>query len=354
MMNSIKVISTGIIDDRDCAFPGATQLPDGTILCSYGRGGGPEGTGETDFSRSTDNGKTWSLAGTILPATESPFSSNYLKLSSSMDGRRIYAYGAKSYRKPSEPFGVGKIEPVLSVSDDGGGIWSEPSVLPNNHNCPLEISHSICVTSEGLLLAPAALLPDADHFGESVIALISEDGGKRWDEETVIFKDPNGKHGYFEQKVTEYVPGKLIATAWTVTLGDYQDCENSFALSSDGGRTWGAPVSTGIMGQTMTPIPIGGNRLLVLYNRRYGEQGIVMLLVEFTESTWIIEWEGMLYDSDSNRDRAVQVGDGVKEFEEFAFGFPTAIRLNDNTFLATHWCKEAGSYVLRWTKLRLN
>ena len=33
----------------------------------------------------------------------------------------------------------------------------------------------------------------------------------------------------------------------------------------------------------MTPVALGGDRLLVLYNRRYGDQGIVMLLVTFTD-----------------------------------------------------------------------
>ena len=30
----------------------------------------------------------------------------------------------------------------------------------------------------------------------------------------------------------------------------------------------------------MTPVWLGGDRLLVLYNRRYGRQGIVMLVVQ--------------------------------------------------------------------------
>ncbi len=351
---NIEITASGIIDDRDCAFPGATQLPDGTILCSYSaEGDGPEALGRTDFSESVDGGITWKLRGTIMEVTRNPFSSNSLKLSRSMDGKRIYAYGTRSYRKPDEPFGVGANESVLLFSDDNGGTWSEPQVLPNPYNCPLEISHSLCVTHEGLLLAPAALLTDAEHLGEAVIARISEDDGCSWPIETVIFKDPEGKRGYFEQKITEYAPGKLIATAWTVTLGDYKDCENSYALSEDGGRTWSEPKLTGIMGQTMTPVPLGNNRLLVLYNRRYGRQGIVMLIVSFNESAWDIEWEGILYDAAGIRDRIMQSGNGIDEFADFAFGFPTAICLNDGSFLATFWCKENGKYIIRYNKLRI-
>ena len=41
------------------------------------------------------------------------------------------------------------------------------------------------------------------------------------------------------------------------------------------------------------------------------------------------------------------------ELDEFAFGFPTAIRLHDGSFLATHWCLEDGICGIRWVKLHV-
>jgi len=187
-----------------------------------------------------------------------------------------------------------------------------------------------------------------------VLVAISDDSGKTWLKHAVVFEDPNKQFGYFEQKLAQIDPGKLMAVCWTVTLGDMQDQPNSFTISTDNGSTWAPPRSTGIMGQTMTPIPLGSDRLLVLYNRRYGEQGIVMLLVTFTDEAWHIEYEGILYDAHAQRSRPTNTESAMDEMEVFAFGFPTAIQLQDGTFLATHWSKEHSKFGIRWTKLRVD
>ena len=104
----------------------------------------------------------------------------------------------------------------------------------------------------------------------------------------------------------------------------------------------------------MTPIPLGGDRLLVLYNRRYGEQGVVMSLVTFTEDAWTVHYEDLLYDANARRERPEGLESGVDEFDAFEFGFPTAIPLQDGSHLATHWCKEGERFGVRWTKLRVD
>ncbi len=103
----------------------------------------------------------------------------------------------------------------------------------------------------------------------------------------------------------------------------------------------------------MTPIPLGGDRLLVLYNRRYGEQGIIMNLVTFTEDAWTVHDENVMYDARAQRDRTAGHASGVDELASFQFGFPTAILLQDGSYLATHWCVENGVCGIRWTKLRI-
>lgn len=353
-MAMIEILGTDRLDERDSAFPQAVQLDDGDILCSFSVGGGPEVHGGTDWARSSDGGETWRLEGTILAPTADPKSSNFLKLTRSPDGTTVYAYGARLYRGVGQKFGDSKTEAVLCTSRDGGQTWSEPRVIPIPADCPLEISHGLLTLSSGRLLAPAASLPDKQRLGEQVIVTISDDGGQTWPTHGVVFEDPEGKHGYFEQKLAELSPGRVLATAWTVTLGSVEDRPNSFAVSNDDGATWGPVRSTGISGQTLTPIPLGGDRLLVLYNRRYGQQGIVMALVTFTEDEWVCHHEGLMYDAQCKRDRPTDLASGVDEFDTFAFGFPTAIRLHDGAILATHWCQEDGAFGIRWTKLRID
>src|SRR5690606_34555665 len=111
---------------------------------------------------------------------------------------------------------------------------------------------------------------------------------------------------------------------------------------------------TGIRGQTMSALPLGNDRLLILYNRRYGQQGIVMAIVSFTETAWTVHEEALMYDAKSQREGPAAGSSGVDELADFQFGYPTAIPLTDGTYLATHWCVEQGVCGIRWTKLAID
>lgn len=347
-----QILHTGRLDERDSAFPEAVCLPNGEILCSFSVGGGQFVHGGTDWARSRDHGLTWELEGTLLPPTVDPPSANFLKLSLSPDGKTVYAYGTRYWGDPDEKFGERRGEAILCRSTDNGHSWSPPEIIPMP-DCPLEISHSLRPLSSGRLLAPTGLLVSKDRLGEEVLVAISDDGGKTWPHRRTVFRDPAGKMGYWEQKLVDLGQGRLLAVAWTVSLGDYRDQPNSFVISHDHGWTWSEPRSTGIRGQTMTPISLGGNRLLVLYNRRYGAQGVVAVFVTFDEHRWQVEQEFLLYDARAYRDGPASGHSGVDELASFQFGFPTAIALQDGTWLATHWCVEQGVCGIRWTKFRI-
>ncbi|MGY8734168.1 MAG: hypothetical protein ACKVK0_18705, partial [Pirellulales bacterium] len=98
---------------------------------------------------------------------------------------------------------------------------------------------------------------------------------------------------------------------------------------------------------------LSDDRLLVLYNKRQGEQEIRMCLVTWTDQTWTVHHESTMYNAESFYERDSSVESGIDEFDDFAFGYPTAIKLNDGTFLATHWCHEHGKCVIRWTRLKV-
>lgn len=348
-MPQVHILGTGRIDDRDSAYPQAIQLSGGDLLCSYSVGGGPAIHGGTEWSRSTDGGTTWQVRGVILPAGGPPPSTNALKLTLSVDGQTIYAYGSRLFREIGQKFGEGRREAVLCTSQDFGTTWSAPQQVPMPVDDPLEVSHGVLPLSSGRLLAPAGTLPSKDRLGERVYVAISDTGGSHWPMHSVVFEDPNRKLGYFEHKLAEIAPGRVLATAWTVTLGDVKDRPNSFAISNDDGAKWGPAHFTGINGQTLTPVPLGDDRLLVLYNRRYGRVGVVMNLVTFTNDSWTIHDEAMMYDAESSQRSHSRLG--VESFDTFQFGFPTAIRLRDGTILATHWCREDGCFGIRWTRL---
>ena len=135
-------------------------------------------------------------------------------------------------------------------------------------------------------------------------------------------------------------------------MGEYSDLEDHFTISEDGGVTWGPLQSTGIRGQTMTPIWLGADRLLVLYNRRYGKQGVIACLVRFTDTSWTVDCEQTLWDARASRE-APEDADGINELETFAFGLPSAIALDRETLLCVHWCKEQEKFGIRWTRIHV-
>ena len=347
-MPNIKILSTGRIDERDSAFPQAVQLPNGNVLCSFSVGGGQSVTGGTDWARSTDGGETWTVEGTILPATSNPETTNSLKLTISPNGGTIYAYGARSLKDPT---GEARRDPVFCHSTDGGHTWSAPQVVPKPNSVGLGISHGILTLSSGRLLAPA-VIHEEGRLGDRTVTAISDDGGKTWPIHTVVFKDANKERGYLELKLAELGPRRLVATCWTTDLSGGPDHEDSFSISNDDGSTWTVPTSTGIMGQTMTPVPLGQDRLLVLYNRRYRVPALMMALATFTDDTWTVHHERVMYDPLTSGS-SDQIATGKDEWTQFEFGFPTAIPLQDGTHLATHWSKEGGKFGVRWTKLQV-
>ncbi len=349
----IEILGSGRLDDRESAFPQAVQLACGDLLCSFAVGNGPYAEGGTDLARSTDGGLNWMLEGTVLARCDQTGASNHLKLSLCADKKTVYAYGCRQIRQPDSVFGQFFTEPIFCRSTDQGRTWSAPQVIPLKREGNFEISHGILPLASGRLLAPAATLPARDRLGEKVVVGISDDGGDSWPAQAVVFHDPEGRLGFFEHKLAEVRPGLILAVCWTVTLGDAADQPNHFAWSTDDGSTWSSPVSTSIMGQTMTPVPLGGDRLLVLYNRRYGEQGIVMLLVTFTDDAWEVHHESLLFDARSTRQRLADL-DGRDELNLFEFGFPTALRLDNGEFLATYWAKQQGRFGINWTKLAVH
>jgi len=347
-MPSIEVLGSGRIDERDSAFPQAVQLPNGDVLCSFSVGGGPAVTGGTDWARSTDGGESWKVEGTVLAPTTDPVTSASLKLSLSPDGRTLYAYGARS-TKPAD--GAERRDPVLCRSTDDGRTWSAPLVVPKPAEVNVGISHGVLPLASGRLLAPV-ILHGEGRPGERVVVALSDDDGETWPEHSPVFDDLKREYGYLEIKLAEIDAHRVIAATWTTTLDGGTDFADSFSISRDQGATWAAPKSTGIMGQTMTPVPLGGNRLLAVYNRRYGVPAIVAALVTFTDNAWTVHQEIEIFSPTSGRP-TLQQGSGEDEWAQFEFGFPTAIRLNDGNILATHWSKEAGKFGVRWTKLKV-
>ncbi|MFA6714057.1 MAG: sialidase family protein [Victivallaceae bacterium] len=352
-MGLIKIIETKCINQNDSAFPTIVRLLGGDLICGFNAGGGPEVTGGSFCSRSADNGNTWKDNGCILPRTEKPVTVNSMRLSMTGDGR-VLAYGQRNYLQgENTKFGTLKNEAVFCVSDSYCRLWSEVKVIPHTHSCPLEISNPIVVLADGRWLAPAALLPDAEHLGERVIVSESCDEGKSWNNEYTVFADAKREKGFFEQKIIETEPGKLLAFAWTVKMGCYSDLCNHLAWSYDGGISWREAMPTTIRGQTLSPFWLGRNRFLLVYNYRHSPQGIKLALADIADSECKILAETFLWRPVYDKNATTAYKNGIESFDAFSFGLPSVISIGSKEFLAVFWSKENDTYGINSIKFSL-
>ena len=351
-MPTIEILDTGHIDRSDSAFATLVRLDNGDIVCGFSRGGGAHALGDTHCARSTDGGKSWEYLGVILERDKDPVRTNHLRLSRTADGV-ILAYGQRDMKEVA-PEGTRRLgcDPVLCRSLDSGSTWSEPEVIPFHIPGPYEISNPIIVTADGRWLAPAATLYEG-RYGERVVLHESADQGATWPNMYTVFQDPGSGIGYLEQKLIETEPGRMAAFAWVQDFTNDTDLKNAYSVSADGGRTWNGPYPTGIQGQTMTPVWLGRDRYLILYNKRFGEQSIQMCLARISGSSWSLEHESTLFDGRARLELTEEVS-SQEQIGLIQFGYPMGLVLSDDTVLTVHWCAEDGVCGIRWTRLRVH
>lgn len=343
----MRVLERGTIDDNGSAFAQVAMMGDGALLCTFSNAGGQFATGGTSQSRS-DDGRTWSEAEVIFPATRSPRSTNFLKPTRSRATGTVFAYGARQSQPDGTVFDDRRYDAVLIRSDDDGRTWQEPTVVPFPTRA-LEISHGILALASGRLLAPAATT-EPGRLGERVLVAISDDDGLSWPDHATALVDPDEQLGFLEQKLTLLDDGRILATSWAVSLDDCTDRPNHFSLSDDDGQTWSVPKSMGIDGQTLSAVHLGGERFLLAYNRRYGDQGVVVALATFGGEEWKVDQDLLAYDPASQRTGRVAQS-LADEMLDFAFGFPTLTRLKDSTVLLTYWSVEGDRCGIRWAHI---
>ncbi len=100
-----------------------------------------------------------------------------------------------------------------------------------------------------------------------VIALRSYDRGRSWPEYVGVINNYANHIIYWEQKIIELEGNRLLSVAWVFNEATGKDLPNQYAISEDGGRHFGPPQSTGLLGQTLTPIRLEDDRILSIYRR---------------------------------------------------------------------------------------
>lgn len=347
---------------RQASFPSLVLLPGGEMLCAFGVGSGFESAdNHTELARSVDGGRTWALAGAVFAeGTDRPTSCN-LRISRMQDGELI-AFGVRADRRRadeglSNPETQGFVETELLQfrSADDGRTWAGPQIVaPPLVGPSFELCSPVIALRDGRRLWPTSTWKgwDGDNpSGMKAIALVSRDAGRTWPDYVDVMNGVAEDVIYWEQKLVELDDSRLLAVCWTHDLAAGADRQVHYALSVDGGRSFGPPRPTGLHGQTSTPIPLGEGRLVCVY-RRTDRPGLWASYARLDGDVWVNEAElGLWGHAQPGAANSVDGANLSRSFTTLKFGLPAGVVLPDRDVYVAFWCVEDCLYVIRWVRI---
>lgn len=371
-MTKISLLKTGLIYRNpkphvrsiQAYFPSVAMMSNGELLATLALGQAFESAdSHTYLARSPDQGRTWNLEGRIYPGTPERLTSDYCRLTPLPDGRAA-AFMIRSDRfshadeglTNSATLGFVPTELLLLRSNDSGRTWSAPiPIRPPLVGPAFEICCPIIVLQDGRWIIPTQTWPGWDGScpnGIRMVALVSPDQGRTWPEYWNVMHAPSEKRVFFwESKITELKDGRLLAVAWVYDDLAKADRPNHYSLSSDGGKNWTPPRSTGLQGQTLAPLALADGRILCVY-RRMDKPGLWANISRLKGDGWINETELPLWGHQA-QELTATTRNMVHNFNVLRFGAPCMVGLADQTILVAFWCYEDCVANIRWITLAL-
>jgi hypothetical protein len=256
--------------NRSFIGPGTILLENGDILMAAPWGRPPTNFEQLAAQfpvpmlyRSRDGGRTWQEQGRInmewkLTAMMSDGGITFLRL---QDGRLAML----THRHVERLKGGGV--PVFSTSQDDGATWTPARLLVHEDSIHYVMNDRMIQLRSGRLLVPTCH-PDGtyEYEGDAVVArcFISDDLGENWrlSSDAGIARLPGDQRGMAEPCVAEVDGGRLLMVARTGSGCKYA------SWSEDGGDTWSTPEPTTLVAAcsslTLKTLPDG--RLIVFYN----------------------------------------------------------------------------------------
>lgn len=342
------------------AGPRLVRTADGGLACSFVA---QSGLGVNDFTpmlaRSSDGGRTWGEARPIWPELIGKYSI-FGSISRGLGGRHLFFGSRTVIESPGELFwsdalqGLKANELVWSESKDDGRTWSPFRVIPQPVAGSAEAPGALCETRSGGLVccyAPYRTFdPALQVETNQIVSLASDDGGRTWRAGRMV-TFPNPKANGAEAWVVELSDGRILGTSWHINPG--VDEPNAFALSSDGGFSWGPTQSTGILGQSTSLAPWRDGEALFIYNqRRHGDIGVWLARVRPEGDQFGIQSNARIWAAPRPAQDPTKTSH--ESWTNFSFGEPAAVVLPDDTVLVALWTSPAaGGGEIRAVKVSL-
>lgn len=345
-------------------FPSVVSMDNGEMLATAVLGEAFEAPNlRTHLFRSSDLGETWSHEGPLYPGVKGRVLSDASRVTA-LPGGNLVVFTVRHDRADHpdegltnpETLGFVPTELLLFRSDDYGRTWEEPAVLePPLEGPSFELCSPITVLRDGRWMLPTSTWQAWDGHcpnGIRTIALVSCDEGRTWPDYCNVMVEPGAKTYFWESKIVELPDGALLAMAWAYDAVAEKDRPNQYAVSRDGGKTWSPPASTGLLGQTLTPMGLENGRVLCIY-RRVDTPGLWACLAHLDGARWVTGEQTPLWGAEA-RGLTGTSGNMSQNFTVLRFGAPCVTRCPDGTLFVAFWCYEDCVSVIRWFKIAVD
>lgn len=368
---SISVLGSGLIyrnlkphlRSEHAYFPSVVVMANGEMLALLVLAQAFESVDmHTYVARSTDDGESWRLEKPIYPGTTNRLTSDSCRVTALPDGE-VVAFMVRADRTdhPDEglanPANLGFVPTELLIfrSIDYGRTWTQPeAIIPPLVGPSFELCCPITPLQDGRWILPTSTWRNWEGEapnGMRMVALVSHDRGKTWPEYMSVMGEAQSPIIYWESKIVEFPDGRLLATAWAYDEAAAKDLPNQYAISTDGGQTWSAPVDTGLLGQTGTPFVLGDDRIIYVY-RRIDQPGLWANVVRLEGEQWINETETPIWGAGIDGLTSTSE-DMYRNFTVLRFGAPCISQLLNGDLFVAFWCVEDCVSNIRWYKLRV-
>jgi len=267
--------------------PAVLRLKTGSLALVFKGPGKTSGSRDkiVFFSRSTDDGRTWSNPKSVLTGLQD-FQNPCLFQLPEGQVILIYGWGAGAAQR------TGLMNPgfFISFSYDDGAAFTAPRFVHLPKYEWVATSEDMLILDDGTLLAP--LTAGKRNGGTAVLLAVSGDKGEKWETFRTVSADSFGSVSYRKPTLVRLPDRRLLC----LMEGGEEDPYLYETQSEDGGATWGKPRQTGIQGKRPDLAITARGTLVCAFRDRWPE-GVSLV----RSYDWGLSWEGETQLLDSPR-----------------------------------------------------